>query len=199
MNTIGLLIIAAALFALLLYDRNDKKQRLAAFAALLLGAALVVAAIPGLLPEASAAAKVSEIDGRTVLTIDRSNDYAGGLPGNLFDAGRTRHMIRNSMRGFMWCPAGGAPPFSIGWAFKPPRAGRYELRVRYASEESRPGEIRLEDQVVFTGLAQTTASRLKPEWFTEGTIELREGFNHLTFYSERPLPNIDSLQLALLD
>jgi len=80
-----------------------------------------------------------------------------------------------------------------------PRAGRYELQVRYAAEKSYPAEVRHDDKTIFTALAQTTGSRAKPAWFKEGTIELHEGPNRLGFYSEENLPSIDAVRLVRLD
>jgi hypothetical protein len=101
----------------------------------------------------------------------------------------------------MWSPASNAP-YNLGWSVDTPRAGRYEIRVRYAAEQSRPMEIFVNDRKVFTGLAHTTANRanrLKPEWFREGTVELRAGHNSLCFHnSDRPAPNIDAVQLIEL-
>lgn len=134
-----------------------------------------------------------------VILIDRTSDYPGGSPGGVFDTNRTNHMIRNPAQGYMWIPAGGAPPYRVGWFVRPPRAGRYELHVRYASDKSRPGEVRHDDKTVFTALAQTTGDRMKPAWFKEGTIELHEGGNRLGFHSEKPLPNIDAVRLVRLD
>ena len=107
-------------------------------------------------------------------------------------------MIRNSFRGGLWTPAGGAPPYRVSWFVQPSRAGRYELQVRYAAEKSCPGEVRHDDKILFSALAQTTGSRLKPAWFTEGTIELHAGVNRLGFHSEKYLPSIDAVRLVRL-
>lgn len=132
-----------------------------------------------------------------VILIDRTSDYPGGSPGGVFDTNRTNHMIRSPARGYMWIPAG-SPPYRVSWFIQPPQAGRYELQVRYAAEKSSPGEVRHDDKTLFLALAKTTGNRLKPAWFTEGTIELHEGANRLGFYSEKPLPNIDAVRLVRL-
>jgi hypothetical protein len=130
-----------------------------------------------------------------VITIDRTNDYSAGLPGGVLDSGRTNHMIRNSVAGGLWAPAGSAP-YNLGWSVQASQAGRYELRVRYAAVQSRPMEIFLNDRKILTALARTTAGPLQPEWFREGTLELRAGFNSLCFHSLEKPPNIDAVQLS---
>jgi len=174
---------------------GNKVARLAILIVLLIGVASF--AVSRVMPEGWRGDGAMPGKGPVVITIDRTNDYVEGLPGGVFDSGRTRHMIRNSMRGGMWTAASVAP-YDLGWRVDAPRAGRYELRVRYATVQSRPMEIFVNDRKLFTGLAHTTARWLKPEWFREGTVELRAGRNSLGFHSMEPAPNIDAVQLVEL-
>ena len=195
LGLVGLIVIAATVLALFLGKRADKSSRTALLAVLLLGMASWAGAIVGVIPSPPAFDGVRMKDGSIVITIDRENDHHGGLPGKLFDGSRTNHMIRNPARGGLWSPAG-SPPYNLGWVVRPLRPGRYDLRVLYASEVSRPTEIGLDDQPPFTGLAHTTGNALKPQWFAEGTVELHEGANHLWFHAMEPPPNIDALRLT---
>lgn len=189
-SALGLLgLLVAGLAILAFFSRRDERKT--ALVAFLLGAASFSAAAIRALPLDDG---VTQTGGSVVIDIDRTNDYHHGIPGNLFvDA---RHMIRDSGRGGMWSSAGGVHPYYVIWRIQPPHAGRYELRVRYAAEESRPMEVRLDDRTLFTGLARTTRSWLEPEWFLEGTVELHEGANSLSFFSLKRPPNIDAVRLT---
>ncbi len=190
LGLVGLVIAGLSILAVFIAKRDEKKAVLVTF---LVGAASFGTAMLGALPLDDGVTQAGE---SIVINIDRTNDYHGGAPGNLFvDA---RHMIRNSMQGGMWISAGGAEPYFIVWRVKTPQAGRYELRVRYAAEKSRPMEVRLDERTVFMGLARTTRSWLEPEWYSEGTIELHEGANLLSFFSLKPPPNIDAVRLTKL-
>jgi hypothetical protein len=175
---------------------ENRALRLAVLTALLIGVSSL--AVSKMLPGWRIGGQGRPAQGPAVITIDRTNDYEGGLPGGVFDSGRTNHMIRNSMRGGMWSPASNAP-FNVGWSVNAPQSGRYAIRVRYAAVTSRPMEVFLNDQKVMTALARTTPSRLQPEWFREGTVELRAGHNSLCFHSDQPPPNIDAVKLIKLD
>lgn len=195
LGLVGLIVIAATVLALFLGKRADKSSRTALFAVLLLGMASWAGAIVGVIPSPPAVDGLRMADGSIVITIDRENDHHAGLPAKLFDGSRTNHMIRNPARGGLWSPAG-SPPYNISWVVRPLRPGRYELSVRYASEVSRPTEVGLDDQTLFTGLAHATGSALQPKWFAEGTVELHKGANHLWFHGMEPPPNIDALRLT---
>ena len=134
-------------------------------------------------------------DESVVITIDRDDDYEGGLPGGVYLMQHTQHMMRNPAHGFLWAP-NGSTVWEVGWIVRAPRAGRYELWVRYATDVSRPGEIWVNDALVTTGLRRTTPQRLEPEWFREATVQLGAGANQLWFHSLRPLPFIDSIRLV---
>lgn len=175
--------------------REDRKVRHAILTMLLIGVSSF--AVSKALPRRPMGDGAGPAKGPIVITIDRTNDYAGGLPGGVFDSGRTNHMIRNWMRGGVWSSAGN-PPYNIGWSVNTPRGGFYEIRVRYAAQKSRPMEILLNDQKVMTALAHTTPNRFKPEWFREGSVELRAGYNSLCFHTQETPPNIDAVQLIEL-
>jgi hypothetical protein len=186
LGSAGLMVLGASALVFLFADRDDKKLRRTVIAVCLGGVASVVAA--------TLDARPLPMQTGNVLTIDQSNDYHWGAPGRLFDSPATTHMIRNRERGNMWANAGSSP-YGVGWVVRLPKAGRYELRVRYASKTSRPTEIQLDSKTVFTGLAHTTESSTRPAWFAEGTLELHAGDNHLRFFRADPPPNIDAIQL----
>ena len=72
--------------------------------------------------------------------------------------------------------------------------------VTSPADESRPAEVRLDDVTLRRGLAGTTASRLEPRWFDEGTLELRAGYNRLAFYNhDDGLPWINAVRLTRLE
>lgn len=195
LGLVALIVIAATVLALFLGKRADQSSRTALLAVLLLGMASWAGALVRVIPSPPSVDGIRMADGSIVITIDRKNDHHAGLPGLLFDGSRTNHMIRNPARGGLWSPAG-SPPYNVGWVVRPLRAGRYELEVRYASEVSRPTEVGLDDQTLFTGLARTTGNALNPQWFAEGTVELHEGANHLWLHAMEPPPNIDALRLT---
>ncbi len=192
-GVMGLGLIAVAALALLLADKEDRRLRLKLLAIGLVGFGVFVgasyAALPPPLPTTDA----------KVILIDASKDYvAGRLPGGMYDQASVRHMMRYRVGGSMWAPAGG-PPYGVGWRIYVVKAGRYHLDVRYSAETSRPAEIRLDEQTLFTGLGRTTGDRWKPQWVRQGTIELHAGTNRLAFWREQEgLPWIDSVRLTRL-
>ena len=188
----GALAVAACALWLRRSSPDDPDGRKGAVAALLLGAGAMVLGAWRSLPPPPLDAPSS---GPVEITIDRGDDYRGGLPGGVFLQQHTRHMMRNPARGYMWSP-NGSTIWEVGWIVRAPRAGRYELWVRYAADSSRPGEIWVNDRMAGVGLARTTAQPVRPEWFREGSVELHVGANQLWFSSPRPLPHIDSLRLV---
>ena len=202
MNTVDLTLIvlgAVAVAASALWLRrsspDDPDGRKGVAFALALGLAAICGGAWRSLPEPPPPPPPAH--GPVVIDIGRDDDFRGGLAGGVYLAQHTKHMMRNPMRGFLWTP-NGSTWWEVGWIVRAPRAGRYELRVRYATDRRRPGEIWVNDRLVRTGLARTTAQRFEPEWFREGTVELLQGPNQLWFHSLGPLPNIDSLRLVEL-
>jgi hypothetical protein len=190
LGSASLMLLGASALVFLFADRDDRKLRRAIAAICLAGALSFVAA--------TLDARPLPVQSWSVLTIDRSNDYHWGSPGNLFDSDATRHMMRNPAAANMWSNAGSSP-YGVGWVVRLPEPGRYELRVRYAATVSRPTEVQLDGATRFIALARTTGSSTKPAWFTEGTIELHAGNNHLRLFRMAPPPNIDAIQLRKLD
>ena len=202
MTTTDLLLVALgslAVIASILWLRrsspDDPDGRKGVVVALAIGLAAIGGGAWRSLPEPPPPSPPAE--GPVVITIDRDDDFRNGLAGGVYLAQHTAHMMRNPMRGFLWTP-NGSTVWEVGWIVRAPRAGRYELSVRYATDRSKPGEIWVNDRMVATGLAHTTGQPFQPKWFREGTVELREGPNQLWFHSLRPLPNIDSLRLVEL-
>jgi len=127
------------------------------------------------------------------ISLDRSNDTMG-IPGNVFDGYGTAYMERRPEAGGMWTATGGGP-FHVGWIFPVACAGRYTLKVAYASEDSRASEVVVNNSVQLIALSHVTNTRAQSQWFVEGTIELSEGMNRLRFHRDQPLPNIDAVKL----
>ena len=192
---LGTLAVAASALWLRRSSPDDPDGRKGVAFALVLGLAAIGGGAWRSWPEPSPPAPPA--DGPVVIDIGRDDDYRSGLAGGVYLAQHTQHMMRNPMRGFLWTP-NGSTVWEVGWIVRAPRAGRYELFVRYATDRSRPGEIWVNDRMVRSGLARSTARPFEPEWFGEGTVELRQGPNQLWFHSLRPLPNIDSLRLVEL-
>jgi hypothetical protein len=192
---LGAVAVAASALWLRRSSADDPDGRKGVGVALVLGLAAIGGGAWRSLPEPPPPGPPAS--GPVVIDIGRDDDYRHGLPGGVFLAERTRHMSRNPMHGFMWSP-NGSTVWEVGWIVRAPRAGRYELFVRYATDKRRPGEIWVNDRLVRKGLSRTTAQPLRPEWFREGPVELREGPNQLWFHSLWPLPSIDSLRLVEL-
>ena len=192
---LGAVAVAASALWLRRSSADDPDGRKGVAVALVLGLAAIGGGAWRSLPEPPPPG--APASGPVVIDIGRDDDYRHGLPGGVFLAQHTRHMSRNPMHGFMWSP-NGSTVWEVGWIVRAPRAGRYELFVRYATDKRRPGEIWVNDRLVRKGLSRTTAQPLRPEWFREGPVELRQGPNQLWFHSLWPLPSIDSLRLVEL-
>ena len=192
---LGAVAVAASALWLRRSSPDDPDGRKGVAVALALGLAAIGGGAWRSLPEPPPPAPPA--NGPVVITIDRHDDYPRGMPGGVYLAQHTMHMMRNPARGFLWAP-NGSTVWEVGWIVRAPRAGSYQLWVSYATDVSRPGEIWVNDTLVATGLRRTTAEKVRPEWFREGTVELRQGPNQLWFHSLRPLPNIDSLRLVEL-
>jgi len=77
-----------------------------------------------------------------------------------------------------------------------PKAGDYDLELRYAALESRPVKVSVEGKAVLANAAKGTTGGWNPEhqaWRPEGRVPLREGKNTLTIEAIGLLPHIDKL------
>ncbi|HKB05577.1 MAG TPA: DUF1549 domain-containing protein, partial [Gemmataceae bacterium] len=77
-----------------------------------------------------------------------------------------------------------------------PKAGEYELELRYAALESRPVRVSVNGTVVLSDAAKGTTGGWNPEhqaWRPEGKVALDEGKNTLAIEAHGLLPHIDKL------
>jgi mono/diheme cytochrome c family protein len=83
-----------------------------------------------------------------------------------------------------------------------PKAGEFELELRYAALESRPVRVSVEGKVVVPDAARGTTGGWNPEhqsWKPEGRIRLHEGKNTLAIEAHGLLPHIDKLAVLPLE
>jgi hypothetical protein len=84
------------------------------------------------------------------------------------------------------------------YAITVPKAGEYELELRYAALQSRPVRVFVEGKVVLPEAAKGTTGGWNPEhqaWRPEGRIRLQEGKNTVTIEAHGLLPHIDKLAI----
>ena len=77
-----------------------------------------------------------------------------------------------------------------------PKAGEYDLELRYAALESRPVKVLVDGKPVLLQAAKQTTGGWNPEhqaWKPEGRVRLAEGKNTLAIEAHRLLPHIDKL------
>jgi cytochrome c553 len=82
------------------------------------------------------------------------------------------------------------------YAVTVPRAGEYELELRYAALESRPVRVSVDGKVALPEAARATTGGWNPEnqaWRPEGRVRLRDGKNTLAIEAHGLLPHIDKL------
>ena len=83
-----------------------------------------------------------------------------------------------------------------------PKAGEYELELRYAALQSRPVRVSIEGKVALPQAAVGTSGGWNPEhqaWKPEGRIPLVEGRNTLTIEAHALLPHIDKLAVLPIE
>jgi len=79
-----------------------------------------------------------------------------------------------------------------------PRAGDYDLELRYAALESRPVRIAVDGKPILPQAAKETTGGWNPEhqaWKPEGRVRLVEGKNTLAIEAHGLLPHIDKLAI----
>src|SRR5205823_1208416 len=77
------------------------------------------------------------------------------------------------------------------YAITAPKAGEYELELRYAALDSRPVRVSVEGKVVLPEAAKRTTGGWNPEhqaWKPEGRVRLREGKNTPAVEAHRLVP-----------
>jgi len=137
----------------------------------------------------------------TVITLDRNTPDTCCELGNKFDGYRSAYMKRDPAVDGMWTATGGGP-YHVGWIVDAPVAGTYTLLVEYASADSRPTEVHLENsvqtdmnRVLFVGLNEPTGGATVAKWSIERSVELVKGVNRLWLHREQPPPNINAIKL----
>jgi Protein of unknown function (DUF1553)/Protein of unknown function (DUF1549)/Planctomycete cytochrome C len=84
------------------------------------------------------------------------------------------------------------------YALTVPKAGEYDLELRYAAQESRPVRVSVGGKVVLPQAAKGTTGGWNPEhqaWRPEGKVSLNEGENTVTVEAHGLLPHIDKLAI----
>ncbi|MGA1467171.1 MAG: DUF1553 domain-containing protein [Phycisphaerales bacterium] len=85
------------------------------------------------------------------------------------------------------------------WTVTVDSPGEHELRVRYASDEARPVEIRLDDSIVAEQALGTDTGSFFPDgqrWETVARLDLEAGEHRLAFSSESAFPHLDRIALV---
>lgn len=80
-----------------------------------------------------------------------------------------------------------------------PKAGRYEMFVRYASEGARPVRVTLNKVILQeNALAASTGGWADPNWveLTLGVVNVRQGMNAVEFFTEHYFPHIRQLRFV---
>lgn len=88
------------------------------------------------------------------------------------------------------------------YAISVPKAGEYELELRYAALESRPVRVAIEGKVVVAAAAKGTTGGWNPEhqaWKPEGRVRLQEGKNTLAIEAHGLFPHIDKLAVLPIE
>ena len=79
-----------------------------------------------------------------------------------------------------------------------PEDGPYQLDLRYASGDARPIRVYANGDLVLSSAAGEVTGGFYPKnqkWFTEGTLLLHSGINHLKFERDSYFPHIDKFLL----
>ena len=80
-----------------------------------------------------------------------------------------------------------------------PKAGKYEMFARYASEGSRPVRVTLNNTILQeNALAANTGGWADPNWvdLTMGMVNVQQGINTVKFFTEHYFPHIRRLRFV---
>ncbi len=80
-----------------------------------------------------------------------------------------------------------------------PKAAKYEMFIRYASEGSRPVRVTLNKTILQeNALAATTGGWADPNWvdLTMGIVNVKQGINTVEFFTEHYFPHIHRLRFV---
>jgi mono/diheme cytochrome c family protein len=78
-------------------------------------------------------------------------------------------------------------------------SGSYQLDLRYASGESRPIRVYVNDELALVSAASQSTGGFYPQhqkWFAEGVVVLRQGSNRVRFERDTYFPHIDRFLLV---
>ena len=90
-------------------------------------------------------------------------------------------------------------PDCVQWRIEIAQAGRYQLDLSYAAEESRPVRVLINGQLVRAAAAGTITGSWRPNgqrWHAEGVFDFKSGDNTLRIERDGPIPIIDQLALS---
>ena len=93
----------------------------------------------------------------------------------------------------------GTLPNIAEYEIEVPKAGRYQLEIRYAAAQSRPVELSINGELVKKDAASAVTGSWYPksqEWKVEGFYALKQGKNRVRLESKIPFPHIDKLLIA---
>src|SRR5262249_47570836 len=83
-----------------------------------------------------------------------------------------------------------------------PRAGTYQLELRFAALESRPVELEINGDLVKSGAAAATTGGWYPaqqKWSVEGVFAFVAGKNRIRLKRQGPFPHFDKVALVPKD
>ena len=89
-------------------------------------------------------------------------------------------------------------PTNVEFDINIPKAGAYQLYTRYAAQQSRPGKLFVNENLINNQVTTKTTGTWYPDsqkWHLEGTLDLKSGSNIFKFDWTTPTPHIDKLLL----
>ena len=89
-------------------------------------------------------------------------------------------------------------PTNVEFDINIPKAGAYQLYTRYAAQQSRPGKLFVNKNLINNQVTTKTTGTWYPDsqkWHLEGTLALKSGSNIFKFDWTTPTPHIDKLLL----
>ena len=87
-------------------------------------------------------------------------------------------------------------PTNVEFDINIPKAGAYQLYTRYAAQQSRPGKLFVNENLINNQVTTKTTGTWYPDsqkWHLEGTLDLKSGSNIFKFDWTTPTPHIDKL------
>jgi len=94
---------------------------------------------------------------------------------------------------------GGAGIGRVAWTFEVAMPGTHELRVRAASDESRPVQVELDGALAASDALGKDTGSFHPQgqaWQVAATLDLAAGTHELALVRDGPFPHIDRVELV---